>query len=589
MVQNIQIQQTTLEEKVQQIQALHGLSSEDKAFQALAVSLLFDVDYGSILPDEIVDATQDKQIDVIRIEEDSRAGQAHIHIIQAKNSPGFSSNTLIQMRNGLGWIFSRPKAELETLSNSRFVNKIEEIRDLRSNYSTSNLSVSVYYITPGDARILNTPASDEWNQEKRAFVAEYSAIGFQNFEFKELGATELVGLLNESERIRREIDAKIAIVYDVNRPSLVEYQTGDTKAVICTVTGEELARIASLEPRDAIFDLNVRPYYGLRGKVNSEVHRTSTSVIESPRFWFLNNGITMICTSFSVDKDPDNPTVQVNNVQIVNGCQTSVTLREAKENGVLQADVRVLLRIYSTADQNLVEEITLTTNNQNRITDRDLKANDVVQRDIQRAMRDLYGYHYERKNKEFRALRGDEQRKVIPNDRAAQAFLAIVLRRPSVARGYLARIWSEHYDEIFSRANVEDLLLSYQIYSFCADKAKTLDTNFSWPDPTTMELAKEVAVYGVFHLSTLIGAQLTRNQWGARNQRATKAILEAIWTDGDQTLSVAYDRVLIDLVAIRNQSLADNPYPLLYFKALDIERRINQVINGPANTNATPS
>ena len=587
MVQNIQIQQTTLEEKVQQIQALHNLSSEDKAFQALAVSLLFDVDYGSILPDEIVDAAQDKQIDVIRIEEDSRAGQAHIHIIQAKNSPGFSSNTLIQMWNGLRWIFSRPKAELETLNNIRFVNKIEEIRDLRSNYSTSNLSVSVYYITPGDTRILNTPASDEWNQEKRALIAEYSAIGFQGFEFRELGAIELVELLNETERIRREVDAKIAIVYDVNRPSLVEYQTGDTKAVICTVTGEELARIASLEPRDAIFDLNVRPYYGSRGKVNSDVRRTSTSVIESSRFWFLNNGITMICTSFSVDKDPDNPTIQVNNVQIVNGCQTSVTLREAKENGVLQPDVRVLLRIYSTADQNLVEEITLTTNNQNRITDRDLKANDVVQRNIQRAMRELYGYHYERKNKEFCALRGDEQRKVIPNDRAAQAFLATVLRRPSVARGYLARIWSEHYDEIFSGATVEDLLLSYQIHSFCADKAKTLDTNFSWQDPASEELAKEVAVYGVFHLSTLIGARLTRNRWGARNQRAIKTILEAVWTAGDPTLANAYDLALLDLVAIRNQSLANNPYPLLYFKALDIERRINQVISGPANTNAT--
>lgn len=450
MIQNIQIQQTTLEEKVQQIQSLHNLGTENQAFQALAVSLLFDVDYGSILPDEIVDAAQDKQIDVIRIEEDARLGQVHLHIIQAKNSPGFSSNTLIQMRNGLGWIFSRPRAELATLNNRRFVNKIEEIRELRSTYNTSNLAVSVYYITPGDTRILATPASDEWNQEKRALIAEYNAIGFQSFGFRELGATELVALLNESERVRREIDATISIVYDVNRPSLVEYQTGDTKAVICTVTGEELARIAALEPRDAIFDLNVRPYYGLRGKVNSDVHRTSTSSVEAARFWFLNNGITMICTSFSVDKDPDNPAVKVNNVQIVNGCQTSVTLREARENGILQNDVRVLLRIYSTADQNLVEEITLTTNNQNRITDRDLKANDVVQRDIQRAMRDLYGYHYERKNKEFRALRGDEQRKIIPNDRAAQAYLAVVMRRPSVARGYLARIWSEHYDDIFS-------------------------------------------------------------------------------------------------------------------------------------------
>jgi len=545
------------------------------------VSLIFDVDYSAILPDEIVDATQDKQIDVIRIEEDARSGQAHIHIIQAKNSPGFSSNTLIQMKNGLDWVFSRPRAEYSQLSNRRLVNKIEEIRNLRLEYSTANLAVSVYYITTGDTRILNMTGSAEWNQEKQALIAEYSSANFQSFEFKELGAAELVALLNESERVKREVNARIGIVYDVNRPSLVEYQTGDTKAVICTVTGSELARIASLGTRDAIFDLNVRPYYGLRGKVNQDVNRTSTSAAEAARFWFLNNGVTMVCTSFSIDKDPDNPTVQVNNVQIVNGCQTTVTLREAQERGALQEDVRVLVRIYSTADQALVEEITLTTNNQNRITDRDLKANDSVQRDIQRALKEQYGYFYERKNKEFRTLRGDDQRKVIPNDRAAQAYLAVVMMRPSIARGYLARIWSEHYQEIFTRATAEDLLLAYHIYTYCAARSRSITP--AEEDATTdeqNELIKEVAIYGVFHLSALMGAALTGGMWGDRSRNLIKGSLARIDDPDDDVLAVAYDQALSRLVAIRQETKAADPYPLLYFKNIDIEVRIRRAVAG---------
>ena len=74
-------------------------------------------------------------------------------------------------------------------------------------------------------------------------------------------------------------------------------------------------------------------------------------------------------------------------------------------NEKLQDDVRVLVRVYATDTPDLVQRITLTTNSQNRITDRDLRANDRVQVDIQKVKREKYQYLYERKNKEYRALR----------------------------------------------------------------------------------------------------------------------------------------------------------------------------------------
>ena len=108
----------------------------------------------------------------------------------------------------------------------------------------------------------------------------------------------------------------------------------------------------------------------------------------------------------------------------------------------------MLLRVYSTDNPSLVEKITLTTNNQNKITDRDLRANDPVQRDIERIMSDKYGYFYERKNKQYKSLRGPNKKKVVPSPKAARAYLAVVRAKPANARGYLGAIWSDFYGDI---------------------------------------------------------------------------------------------------------------------------------------------
>jgi hypothetical protein len=69
--------------------------------------------------------------------------------------------------------------------------------------------------------------------------------------------------------------------------------------------------------------------------------------------------------------DPDNPILKIKNAQLVNGCQTTVTIREAYEKEILKENTRVSLRVYAADNPSLVEKITLSTTNQNRITDRD--------------------------------------------------------------------------------------------------------------------------------------------------------------------------------------------------------------------------
>lgn len=565
-VENIEIRQNWVEEQ-SELYAKQLEISIDEAFLLYVSGLLLDIAPGDIDAGDIVDGGQDKQIDVIHIDDNQDKSYANIFIIQAKNTKGFSSNAAIQLKNGLDWVFEKRKSDISHISNELLKNKIQEIRELRTIYGASNLSISVFHATCGDKSKL----SDEYLQEAKSLIEKYSTLGFDSFVFDQLGAHEIIQIQNETERTRRKIDLDFPIIYDSNIASIMEFSQGDTKSFVCTVSGETIAEITSKEPRDAIFDLNVRPYYGSIGKVNTDIWNTCTTN-ESQRFWFLNNGITMVCDMFDFSRDPDNPILKVKNAQIVNGCQTSVTIREASEKKQLQNNVKVLLRVYSTDNPNLVEKITLTTNNQNRITDRDLRANDPVQRDIENLMFEKFGYFYERKNRQHKHLSPSNKRKVVPSPKAAQAYLAIVRGKPSNARGYLGAIWSDFYKEIFENASVADLLLSFKIFSFC--HRKSLEAKRS---EKISSLERETRVYGVFHIALTIGFKVTKGRWGNANMVNIEKLISDF--EDETKFEILYENATKIVVNKRKEDIEESPIAAMYFKANKSQKALNSYLH----------
>ena len=131
----------------------------DNAFLVFAHSLFTDNSVHSFDQNDNVDGGQDKQIDAITIEDTS--DEATIYITQIKNEESFSSNCIIQIRNGLQWIFEKRQADIDTLSNVKFKDKIKDYRTLQSSLGPSNINVKVAYITKGQ----NIELSAEANQE----------------------------------------------------------------------------------------------------------------------------------------------------------------------------------------------------------------------------------------------------------------------------------------------------------------------------------------------------------------------------------------------------------------------------------------
>jgi hypothetical protein len=132
-----------------------------------------------------------------------------------------------------------------------------------------------------------------------------------------------------------------------------------------------------------LFDANVRDFQG-DVAVNKEM---MVSLVQSdgPEFWWLNNGVTILCDeAHSVGKR-----FALTNIQIVNGLQTSHNLaawfneRRVADSGIeklLEEKRRLLVRVIVANDPAVRDRIIRATNRQTPVADASLRATDEVQR-----------------------------------------------------------------------------------------------------------------------------------------------------------------------------------------------------------------
>jgi len=484
------LRQQIIESRVEEL--VEALSiPEDEAFERLVHSIVLKESVYALNADDCVDGSQDKQIDIISIDSDEKS--ADIYIISVKFIKGFKSNAIILMKNGINWIFNKSRKELDSLKNQSFKDKILDIKSIISSFGPSNIYIHCYFATNGQSDAI----SQEYQQEVDSILAEYNNNSFGAFSFESLGADELVECINATEKNSRSLDSEIPIRYDANTPSLIRYHSQGLKGIVCTASARDIAELVNKDENGAVFDSNIRRYLGKGRSVNADIIKTASDVNSSYLFWFLNNGITIVCDSCDPVTDPDSPKVKIKNMQIVNGCQTASALASAAKDGILKPDTRVILKIFETNDSFLASRIVLTTNNQNRINSRDLKANDAVQQDMQRAFA-KYQILYEHKVNQYKFSEIPNDAIVITNEEVGQSYLAIALKKPSDASRRKYKVWSENYKNIFTGSNIEPHIICVLIERETARWAMA-----SLKDREFDDVRRKLLKNGKFHIARI--------------------------------------------------------------------------------------
>ena len=251
------------------------------------------------------------------------------------------------------------------------------------------------------------------------------------------------------------------------------------KALLCSIRGYDLALLcekyySTAQGRNILFGQNLRESLTKKSKTSKEMKETINNSPE--KFWHYNNGITIIAESVDLVKDEQSgkDIIQLRNFSIINGAQTTSTLREYYiEHRLDDAALDNLRRVYVLArlmeitnDTDFGNDIAVYNNTQNAISNRDMVANNTEQKALYNRLLNANGeaphIFVQIKNGSFKpAVPRIEKHQATTNEEMAQLAFAAFYLEPFSAKDKKRNIFSkdetraetvlinESYDKIF--------------------------------------------------------------------------------------------------------------------------------------------
>lgn len=198
--------------------------------------------------------------------------------------------------------------------------------------------------------------------------------------------------------------------------------------------------------RKAVLGLNLR-YHVKRNKMQRGVDDKIEQTIRcrADQFWYLNNGIMIICSDFKFGKGKKRGTLELFNYSIVNGGQTTYNINEHFSRCNVK-DFAVACKIVKVQDNSkgrkFAQEIAVSANSQKPIRPASLIANNIEQRRLATALDDC-GVYYIRKDGDRPPCKKYEYCEDI--EKIGKLGLAGILLMPMEARNMIQRMFDEPY------------------------------------------------------------------------------------------------------------------------------------------------
>lgn len=294
------------------------------------------------------------------------------------------------------------------------------------------LSVRFAYVSRGDSTTVADNIRARANQLVELAETLFSSCS-ASFDF--VGASELVA---SYRRIRK---------FSLSLPVL-EYLAREQAGYVVLARLEEFYRFVKDESgalRRYLFDSNVRDYLG-QNQVNEDI-LASLRDPTSPDFWWLNNGVTILATAATAL----GKTMQLEDIQIVNGLQTTETIfRYFQSGGTDSAGRALLIKIVVSTDAGIRDRIIRATNSQSIVELASLRATDKIQRDIEDIL-ERHEWYYERRKNYYRNIGKPPSRFVTPMYIAA-GYVSLIMKNPAIAASLRSRFMRDEtsYADVFS-------------------------------------------------------------------------------------------------------------------------------------------
>ncbi|UAY96851.1 AIPR family protein [Dickeya dadantii] len=402
--------------------------------------------------------------EVSDIARDSKKLSVDFFFVQSKLTSGFNLGEFSKFSLGIKNFFAegylpenQQVKEVKDIKN--FLYSDEKIISKLDNAPTLN----IYYVTTGgdstsDLNFLGAKSALEDDLRR-------TNLFFEKILIEYIGGKQLI-------KFCKELENKFEVFLNVQDiiPLIVNMDNEDDikKSYAFTCKAPEFLKILKKEDgqlRRSLFNSNVRDYLGNRGNVNSEIEKTIKN--EPELFLLCNNGVTIVCTGFEQIKDK---LVKIENPQIVNGCQTSNSIFHLSKNDNIER-VQVLVRLISTENLSIANNIVRGTNKQNQVLDEAFEATLPFHQDILEPFFLTYekdvSLYYERRAKQYNNDSKIKKTQIVNLRILIQAFVSIFLELPHESHLHEAKLLEQYGGDIKKRKvfleNHEPL-----IYYYCA-------------------------------------------------------------------------------------------------------------------------
>lgn len=307
--------------------------------------------------DSITDGFDDNNIDIFDINIDDENNSAVINIAQTKYKTNDKSLNATITTTDIRLFEDSIKSLIINAQKNLIMNKFLEkqiklFEELVKN--KINLKINLYLITNGS----------ELSENDFEKIKNFR----NNSDFKAIDSYEFCNtydfFIEDNTYVEKDIEIK---TYE----KTIGINCGGITAYIGNITAYQLYELFDTY-KNKILAKNIRNL--LKSDINRDIEK---SIKDNPDlFWHKNNGISIICEKAELKTISGEHKLILKKPFIVNGGQTTKILYNLYKNlendqkynrDDLFATAKLLIRVYQTTDENIIEEITYGTNNQNKV------------------------------------------------------------------------------------------------------------------------------------------------------------------------------------------------------------------------------
>lgn len=413
-----------------------------------------------IAPDIITEGGDDENIDILMTDRESK----QIYLIQSYQSPLFRPQ-------GAKPTKAQETAYAETALLSADISNVplrirEQVIDAREALKNKEIEkINVWFIhncpeTKECERPLHSIGRSIMDKLKSIYHIDNLRVSS-----KEMGLESLDELYNSQH--------SPILISDVipleNTYGFYEQGNNDWISFSTLIPGKFIKTLYDSYGEDKLFSANVRSYLGSNNKdlaINKEIQNTAISHPEN--FFVFNNGITALVHDFEIESLSESNKLgklkNVTGISIVNGAQTTGSISNL--NVEPAADLKVAIRFIKVANPELINEITLANNSQNKVLRSDFRSSDPIQKrlrsDFSRNKESLYTGGLRQ------VLTPAQKRILLPTDTVAQILIAFHYH-PTSAYHRKKDIWDD--EELYKKAFDDTISMNHIIFIYSLNEA----------------------------------------------------------------------------------------------------------------------